>query len=121
MALRVRFAEEDGETVLWVAGELDITVAALMSDALDRVRAVPGRPLTVDLSQLRFLDVSGLRLLIAAGERLRGTGGGLMVRGATGIVRRIFEVMGVTPLLADLQSARARVPVVMPRQVARTG
>jgi len=120
MTLRVRVAEEAGDTVLWAAGELDITVAALLGDALDRVRAGPGRRLVVDLSQLGFLDVSGLRLLIAADERLRRGGAqGLAVRGATGIVRRIFEVMGVMSMLADLEPAPPA-PVRMPRQVART-
>jgi anti-anti-sigma factor len=74
MALRVRLAEEDGEPVLWAAGEIDITVAAQLGSALDRVRAGPGQRLIVDLSQLGFLDVSGLRLLITADERLRRGG-----------------------------------------------
>ena len=121
MTLRVRVAEEDGGTVLWAAGELDITVAALLGDALDRVRAVSGKHLIVDLSRLRFLDVSGLRLLITADERLRRGGAqGLAVRGAAGTVRRIFEVVGVTSLLTDPEPTAPPVPLVMPRQVART-
>jgi anti-sigma B factor antagonist len=121
MALRVRFAEEDGEPVLWAAGELDITVAAQLGDALDRVRARPGLRLIVDLSQLGFLDVSGLRLLITADERLRRGGAQeLAVRGAAGIVRRIFEVVGTTSLLADPAPTPSSVAVPMPRQVART-
>lgn len=121
MALRVRFAEEDSEPVLWAAGELDITVAAQLGDALDRVRAGPGLRLIVDLSQLGFLDVSGLRLLISADERLRRGGAqGLAVRGAAGIVRRIFEVVGATSLLADPAPTPPPAPLVMPRQVART-
>jgi anti-anti-sigma factor len=121
MALRVRFAEEDGEPVLWAAGELDITVAAQLGDALDRVRARSGLRLIVDLSQLGFLDVSGLRLLITADERLRRGGAqGLAVRGAAGIVRRIFEVVGTTSLLADPAPTPSPAPLVMPRQVART-
>src|ERR1700761_8180400 len=96
----VRITGENGRTVVWAAGELDPTVGAALGDALSAVPAVPGQLLTVDLTHLGFLDVTGLRLLTTADERLRAAGGaGLAVRGATGIVRRAFEIMRVTRLL----------------------
>ena len=105
-------AEEDGRAVLRLAGELDFTVLALLERALAGVPAGPGQLLTVDAAHLGFMDVSGVRLLIATDVRLRAAGGpGLAVRAATPIVRRVFEVMAVTSLLAspgaaDLDLAR---------------
>jgi anti-sigma B factor antagonist len=113
----VRVADDDGRTVLWASGELDFTGAALMDSALSGFPARPGQGLTVDVSRLGFLDVSGLRLLVTANERLRGVSGpGLTVRGASGIVRRIFEVMQVTALLDDREPPAAGVPATVPQQ-----
>jgi anti-anti-sigma factor len=94
-----------GRTVLRAAGDLDFTQVPLLARALARVAAVPGQALTVDVTGLGFLDVAGVRALTDADERLRGAGGaGLTVRGASGIVRRIFEIMQVTSLLEPDQA-----------------
>ena len=96
-AFSVRAGEEDGQTVLWAAGDLDFTAAAPMGDALSAARTGPGQGLTVDVSRLDFIDARSVRLLSSADQRLRGSGGtGLRVRGASGIVRRMLELMQFT-------------------------
>ena len=113
-AFSVEVTESDIGIVLWAKGELDITVAAVMDRGLRVMPARPGQFLLVDASQLGFLDIGGLRVLIAADQRLRRAGGdGLRVRGAAGIVLRVFEVMQVTALLAGQPD-----PPVVPRQAA---
>ena len=93
----VRVAEEDGQTVLWAAGDLDFTTAALLEDALSGARTGPGQGVTVDVSRLGFIDAGSVRLLMAAHQRRRGSGGpGLRVRGASGVVRRMLEIMQFT-------------------------
>jgi anti-anti-sigma factor len=110
-----RLTREDGQTVLWAAGELDCTVVPLLDGPLSSAPAAPGQPLTLDASHLGFLDLSGLRLLVAADARLRAAGGaGLVVRGASGMVRRIFEIMQVTMLLDDREPPKAAVRAGMP-------
>ena len=96
-AFRVRVAEEDGQTVLWMGGEVDFFTAPRLEDALGGVRTGPGQGLTVDVSRLGFIDVGSVRLLAAADQRLRGAGGGgLRVRGEAGVVRRMLEIMPFT-------------------------
>jgi anti-anti-sigma factor len=116
-AFSVWAAEEDGRTVLWAAGELDLTAVPAMDGALSAVPVEPGRRLIVDLSRLVFLDAAGARLL-AADDRRRGVGGGgLAVRGTRAIVRRTLELMQLTWLLDQAEPA----PRGMPQQVARLG
>jgi stage II sporulation protein AA (anti-sigma F factor antagonist) len=92
----------DGERVVWVAGELDIATAGLMGDGLSLASVMPGDRLVVDVSRLTFMDVAGLGVLVATHERLVSAGGaGLVVRGASGIVRRLFELTGLSVLLQD--------------------
>jgi anti-anti-sigma factor len=100
--LRIRVDGADGVTVLLVAGELDITAAAQISDALTTGCSLARDRLVVDVSGLAFLDIAGLRGLLSAHSRLLGQGrAGIVVRGASGIVRRVFELTGCTSLLDD--------------------
>ncbi|MET0159957.1 MAG: STAS domain-containing protein [Acidimicrobiales bacterium] len=55
----------------------------------------PPPDLVVDLSQVTFLDSTGIRELIDAEQALARRGGRLVVRGADGVVRRCLEVTGV--------------------------
>jgi anti-anti-sigma factor len=58
-------ASEDpaGGVRLALSGELDIVSEAELAEALDAVR---DRPVRVDLSELGFMDSSGLRALLTA-------------------------------------------------------
>jgi len=55
----------------------------------------PSPELVVDLSQVTFLDSTGIRALIDAEQALARRGGRLVVCGATGVARRCLEVTGV--------------------------
>ncbi len=68
-----------------------------LADGLRRCEAAPDRPpeLVVDLSQVTFLDSTGIRELIIAEQALKRRGGRLVVCGAHGVVRRCLEVTGV--------------------------
>jgi anti-anti-sigma factor len=91
-----------GGAVVWVAGELDIATAGLMGDGLSLASVMRGNRLVVDVSRLIFMDAAGIRVLVAAHECLVAAGGdGLVIRGASGIVRRVFELTGLTVLLDD--------------------
>ena len=89
-------------------GEVDVASVALMETALARALAGddgaaagrPGHPgheavLTVDLSELDFLDVAGYRALRSGTEQWRRRGGTVLLTGAGGAVRRVLELAGV--------------------------
>jgi anti-anti-sigma factor len=84
---------EPVEVVL--TGELDI---ATVDDAERRIEeAEAGSPplLVVDLSQLEFVDSSGVRLVLLADDRARGAGRRLAVRLGTGHALRVFQALGL--------------------------
>jgi anti-anti-sigma factor len=93
----------DGGCVVRAVGELDSATAELMRDALSLASQIAGdRLVVVDLGGLTFMNVGGIRALFATHQRSVGAGGaGLVVRGASGIVRRLFELTGLTVLLMD--------------------
>ncbi|MER5884884.1 STAS domain-containing protein [Streptomyces sp. NPDC001941] len=56
----------DGTPRLTVSGEIDMSNAASLADAID---GAPG-PLVVDLTDVEYLDSAGLSVLFAHAERL---------------------------------------------------
>jgi anti-anti-sigma factor len=59
--------------------------------------------LTIDVTGLTFLSASGLEVIASAARRAEQAGGQVRVAGASGIVRRVFELTGLQPLLTDLR------------------
>lgn len=55
----------------------------------------------VDCSAVTFMDSSGLRALLAAHNRLAGSGGSVRVVDASPFVRRLLDVAGLAPVLLD--------------------
>lgn len=87
-------------SVVQLRGELDITVSADLSCALQAVgRANPW--VCVDLSEVAFLDASILGVLVAADLTCRALGGCLAVRNASSRQRRVFELCHLEGLFGD--------------------
>lgn len=84
---------DGGQAVLSIGGELDLLsvpvlhacVATLSADVDDVV---------LDLGELRFIDASGLHAIETSAQRLRSTGGSLVLRAPQPPVRRIFDLLG---------------------------
>jgi len=76
-------------------GELDIST---YEDARARLaeaeRAAP-ELLVVDLAGLRFVDSSGVRLILSADDRARQAGRRVALRLGDGIARRVFAALGL--------------------------
>ena len=63
---------------------------------------MPGDRLVVDFSRLTFMDAAAPRVVVVAHERRGAAGGaGVAVRGASALVRRVFELTGLQVLLDD--------------------
>lgn len=99
----------DRATVIMVTGELDLAVAgefeaALSDQALDATSGV-----VIDLTDLDFMDSSGLRTLLLGGDRFRVAGRPwAVVVGEDSPVRRLFalsEVEARLPLFSTPDEA----------------
>ena len=73
-----------------LAGELDLSTAHEVAGAIEALP--PDGDVVLDVSQLQFMDVTGLRALVQSSEYLRGT---LIVDSPTRVVSRMIEL---TPL-----------------------
>ena len=88
----VRSEAESGGVGLRLIGELDLNTVELLEAELAGSRE-QSAPAVIDLSELRFLDLAGLRALLRAGQA-DGTPATRLV-GATGIVQRLISLAHV--------------------------
>lgn len=91
--LAVTVLKDDENTlVLTVVGELDLATAPILESALEEVVA---RDVTLELSQLRFLDSTGIRVLVNTHNRLEDGGRRLRLRRCTDSCRRTLDIAGL--------------------------
>jgi anti-sigma B factor antagonist len=96
LSISVASHRSGGLVTVAVSGEVDLAAGTVVGDAIDDALASDGVTLVqVDLSEVDFLDSSGIALLIrgrrAAGER----GVAYRVTGANGIALQVLELTGV--------------------------
>ena len=84
---------EDGVQVIEVHGELDLAVAARLGDEL---AAIPLEgDVLIDLSACEFVDSTGIATILVARRELHGADRRLALVGASGQVRRLFQLVGL--------------------------
>ncbi len=80
----------DESRVFRVFGELDLATAETFTAALQPELDTLG-DLTVDLSELTFMDSSGIKILIETARKLEGKGG-LILRSVGEPIRRVLTL-----------------------------
>ena len=92
--------DTDRSPVLVVArGEVDAASAPQLQAAFEATSPAGG--IDLDLAEVTFMDSSGLRVITAARREIHEAGGTLEIVAAGAAVRRIFEMTGLSSLLAD--------------------
>jgi anti-sigma B factor antagonist len=92
-----------------VGGELDIATAPRMIAALNDALSDMDSPLIVDLSDVVFMDSTGLALLMNARRRVMRRGQGFAIVCPAGPISRVFEIADMVDSLRvfrDEESAR---------------
>jgi anti-anti-sigma factor len=98
--IEVDISMEDGVAVVTPRGELDVAATPALEDALAEAAGEAGlHGIVVDLSELEFMDSSGLRAVVLADQRLGEQGVRFaLVRGGEP-VHRVFELTRMTERL----------------------
>jgi anti-sigma B factor antagonist len=90
-----------------VAGELDIASAGRLESELRGVEGNSPPVLLIDLSGLRFIDSTGLRVILSADARAREEGRRLAIVPGPESVHRVFEVALLDKRLEFVEDASA--------------
>jgi anti-sigma B factor antagonist len=95
--LQIRISESAGDAVVVrLKGEFDVSAESLFSRAItDGVMQDGYLTVIVDLSELSFLDSTGLHALLRARDVARGRGMRLVVSRPQPAIRRVMDLAGV--------------------------
>ena len=90
--------EEQDRVGLPVRGDLDMLTVPELERSLREFQR-EGKPLTLDLTDLRFIDSSGVRLLLRTSRAAPARGWEFRIAHPVGEVARVLDMLGVSPLL----------------------
>jgi anti-anti-sigma factor len=86
-------------------GDIDIDHAPVLAGRFADVLDQGAKVVVLDLSGATFLDSSGIRVIVRAGEQLRAHDGQLLIEGASGAVSRVLEITGLLERYASSDDA----------------
>src|SRR3954449_13250624 len=93
--------------VIAATGELDLSGAAVLEDAIERLEAAPELATVVlDMRGLEFMDSSGLRLVVLADMRAREAGCRFVLVRGSETVHRVFEITRMSDRLDFVSDPR---------------
>jgi anti-anti-sigma factor len=105
--LEVESTERDGLVHVSLRGELDLSTVGKVDDELKSVEGAGPKIVLLDLSNLTFLDSTGLRCVVRADDRAREEGRRLVVVKGPEAVQRVFEITRLEDRLELVDDAAA--------------
>jgi len=79
-------------TVVWFAGEHDLSTADAVRSALDHAILIDEANVVADLSGVSFIDAGTIGALVGTRQRLAATGRSLEFRAPSKCVRRLLQL-----------------------------
>jgi anti-sigma B factor antagonist len=108
-ALQVQIEQTDSGSVLHVAGEVDVASASILRDALESLPSESPR-VVVDLSEVSFLDSTGLGVLVGEWKRSgEDTSARFCLVVTRPEIKRVLEVTGLTSIFSIYDSLPAAI------------
>lgn len=106
----VTMVQEDGTAVVGVEGEVDLYTGPLLWERLSTVIDEGWRRVVVDLEGMRFIDSTGLSVLVMTLRRLEEVGGELVLRSPCRMASKLFQLTGLSQLV-EIEGGEAAVAV----------
>ena len=98
MALTIDTTERsEGELLVTAVGEVDVSCAAELRDAIEAALAAEDvQAVVVDLAQVPYIDSTGIGVLVGAAHRAQEAGQRFAVEGPQRNVRRVLDMLGIS-------------------------
>ena len=106
MELQLATRHEGDVSVVSARGEVDVFSAPDLDTELDALIAAGSARLVVDLSDVAFLDSTGLGVLVKALKHAREAGGWLHLVVTSDRIRKIFEITGLDASIPIFDTAQ---------------
>jgi|SRR5690625_543813 len=102
--LSVENHQRGSRTVLTVTGEVDVYTAATLREQLLRHTSAENTHAVVDLSNVGFIDSTGIGVLVGALKRIRNAGGELELVIGRASTMKVFRITGLVEVFTIYDS-----------------
>lgn len=100
MNLNVQVRSDAAHIVVMVSGEVDVSNADVLRDAIDKAVCSEGvQAIEVDMAQVPYIDSTGIGVLVGGAHRARDVGASFSLVGAQDNVVRILGMLGVDEVI----------------------
>lgn len=105
MNLQVEVLEENLVHYFKVIGEVDAFTAPVLKEQLVSVQDIPEVQAVIDLSEVDYIDSTGLGIFIGFYKALEKQDGHVKITGANKRLRRLFEITGIDKII-DIEAQK---------------
>ena len=98
--------------IVTIGGRLVMADAAEARSSFNKIIADNAKKLVVDLSEITFIDTSGLSVLISAYKMVRAKGGRMVLCGIPANVRMLLELTRLNEIFELFASTEAALAVI---------
>lgn len=95
MALEISSEITDEKAIIRIEGEVDVSNASELRDALDTALADGAKEVEADFAEVAYIDSTGIGVLVGAAHRAQESGFVLVVANPQKNVERVFSLLGV--------------------------
>lgn len=107
MNLNVRTEVDAARATVVVSGEVDVSNADVLRNAIDEALALEGvQAVEVNMADAPYIDSTGIGVLVGSAHKARDAGAGFSVVDAQDNVVRILGMLGVDEVIDVRTSAR---------------
>lgn len=99
MNLQVEVLEENLVHYFKVVGEVDAFTAPVLKERLVSVQDKPGIQAVIDLSEVDYIDSTGLGIFIGFYKALQQQEGYVKIIGVNDRLKRLFEITGIDKII----------------------
>lgn len=96
--METRIVNADDVTIVEVQGKLDTTTANAFQQELFDLIDKGARKVLIDASHLSYVSSAGLRVLLAAGKKIKGQNGKILLSNVNEMIREVLDISGFAPL-----------------------
>ncbi|TNJ65803.1 STAS domain-containing protein [Paenibacillus hemerocallicola] len=96
---RLRTETQEGRCTVYVSGELDLEAASQMRAVMEPLVELCDRTLTLNLHELRYIDSTGIGILISVLKARHARNGAFTVEAIPTHIKKLFDMTGITPFL----------------------
>ena len=107
MDLNFEMSDREGTAVVALEGEVDLYTSPQLREKVIELVDAGCRHVIVDLEKVEFIDSTGLGVLVACLNRLRGNGGDLSLVCTVPRILKVFEITGLLKVFAISDSQAA--------------